>query len=432
MSERTAGVPTLPGRAARLVGATALRVDGDGPVARAAAAHLAAAGYAHVDLGSGTGPGVLARVTRRGPDGTWRPVAFAVAGARGVLVGPRNRDADIVLECAARAAVHRDGDDAVAGLPGALVGEQLAHAVLASTARTVGGGPVARWPEYLVTTPDLATRPRTLVGLRALGPGGRPVRPDAWDGRPGPDEREGVVLDRLAPLWDAVLGVVAAPLPLDLPQVPVGLAAVVDDDGRTRGGVGWTTAAARLDAVLAALRPVAGGSATGWALGLGASAGAARAEAVARLVDRTGADWRERDPGTAVRGAEVAALRAVLVRSAGAPVRVVHAAGPGGLRRVDVLDRTGTLIGRAVAPGSGAAAGGALLRAAGRLRWSDARLVTPEPDLDPLDTRSAAVRDGLDAWARTAVAAGELRLRVPDGAERWAGAGLHAVAASWT
>jgi hypothetical protein len=442
------GVPALahletiarrPVAAARLVAATTLRVVGNGPAARSAVAHLAAAGYAEVLPESREEPALLARVERQEADGRWSPVAFAVGDARTVLVGPRNRDGEPALERAALLALARHGDPgAVAdGGPGTLVGAQLALAVLASSARAEEVPPVGRvepaWPEYLVTTGGLETETRTLVGLGRLTLEGPSVRLDAWTWGDGHDEQsDPAALDRLEPVWDPVLGVVGRPLPLDLPQLPVGLAAIVDDEGRTRGGIGTTTAAARLDALLTALRSVA--AAPSGALGLGTSPEAARAEALARLVARSGLRWQAVRPDPDRIGADARLLHAALVLHLPEPPIVAHAETATGLHRVDVRDANGDLLGRAFATGAGAAAHGALLRAVGRFQWtgSDAGLVSREPDLDTLDTRTPGVRRQLDAWACTAVAAGILTLVLPTGAEAWASVGLHTAVASWT
>lgn len=431
-------VARRPVAASRLVAATTLRVTGNGPVARAAAAHLAAAGYADIVDQVRTEPDVLARVERRGPDGGWEPVAFAVGDTRTVLVGPRNRDADAALEheaCAVLAGGPVPGAPGTETLLGTLVGAQLALVVLGSSARVADGTPPGRWPQYLVTTGGLVSEPRTLVGLRRLALDGRQVAVEGWAQVAGHDEHgDPAALDRLEPVWDTVLGGVGQPLPLDLPQLPVGLAAIIDDEGRACGGIGATTAAARLDVVLTALRPVAGDPTTGVSLGLGTSAEAARAEAVARLVDRSDLSWRSVQPDPADLGIDVRRLHAALTLQFAEPVTVAHAETATGLYRVEVRDMAGELLGRAVATGAGAAAHGALLRAAGRAQWatSAADLVPRNPHLDALDTRTSAVRTQLDAWARAAVAAGTVVIVVPDGADDWAGVGLHAALASWT
>lgn len=477
-------VTRRPGAAARLVATTTLRVTGDGPVAHDVATHLGAVGYAHVETQPGA-PGdlggyLLARVERRACDGTWHPVAFALGDARTVVVGPGNRDTDDEVEAAALARLtrgttvsgaqprstgpqpgHHAGPQAgshsgqtgilPAVPPGdlpaapsardplttALVAAQLALAVLASTGRAVEDGPPARWPELLVTTDGVVSEQRTHVALPRLTRAGHLVDVDAWPAsRPHDEHGDPAALERLAPVWDSVLGVIGEPLPLDLPQLPAGLAALVDDDGRTLGGVGATTAAARIDAALGALREVASGPAAdvGGTLGLGTSASAARADAVARLAERSDLGWRPLWRRIETLGADVRSLHLTLTRHLGRPVSVSLSASEVGLHRVDVRDPDGELLGRAVASGAGAAAHGALLRAVGRAQWqaSGTHLVDRDPLIDVLDTRSPAVRTQIDLWALSAVATGALQLVVPERAGDWATVGLHAVVASWT
>ena len=391
------------------------------------------------------------------------PVAFAGRDLRTVLVGPRNRDADAALELAALDRLARpavsDGPAGPAGpagsdVPGApavdrapaapgpllgvLVGAQLALAMLGSTARAArdGSAPGTR-PEYLVTTGGLVSEPHPHVTLPRLTDHGRPLDVDSWrSGVPHDENGDPAALDLLEPVWDSVLGVVGQPLPLDLPQLPVGLAALVDDEGCTLGGVGTTTAAARLDVVLGALRVVAGGppGALRGSLGLGMSAAAARADAVCRLVHRSDLPWSPAPLDTATLGADVRRLHAALTLQLARPVSITLTVLGRGLHRADVTTADGEPLGRAVAVSAGAATQGALLRAVGLTQWqrSGAHLVAPDPEVDVLDTRTAAVRTEVDTWARAAVAAGALRLVGPDRSEGWAAVGLHAAVASWT
>jgi len=441
-------VTRRPAAAARLVASTTLRVTGDGPVAHAVGAHLAAAGYARV-LGQPTtsnpavahAPNVLARVERLGAGDAWHGVAFALGDSRTLVVGPGNRDADACLEVAALARLARLGAPeepaAPESLPAALVGAQLALAVLASTARACDGTAPGRWPEYLVTSDGLVSEPRTHVALPRLVHEGRALDVDAWTSGAAHDEHgDAAALRRLEPVWDPVLGLVGEPMSLDLPQLPVGLAALVDDDGRTLGGVGTTTAAARLDAALDALRLPADGPVGHLAgsLGLGVSASAARADAVARLVERSDLGWRPVWRDLASMRPDVRRLHVALTRHLARPVTVSLHASEVGLHRVDVRDLDGDLLGRAVAADESAATRGALLRAVGLTQWqeSGAGLVPAEPAIDVLDTRSPDVRRQVDRWARAAVATGALHLVEPERAGDWATVGVHAVVASWT
>ncbi|UJP40523.1 hypothetical protein [Cellulomonas palmilytica] len=405
---------------------------------------------------------VLARVERQAADESWRPVAFAAGDARTVVVGPCDRDADERLEAAALERVARSGgheppgttgdrsaprpgvrpqgpgeDDEAPSAPEALlaelVGAQLALATLDSSAREVEPAPPAPAPRYLVTTSGLVSERRPHVALPRLGRDGRVLDVDAWATRDVPADP--VALARLEPVWDPVLGAVGEPLPLDLPQSPVGLAALVDDEGRTLGGIGTTTAAARVDVVLDALRVPAGPAVhRAGSLGLGVAAAAARADAVARLVERSDLGWRPVPLDQLTLDAQASRLHTSLTRRLGVRVGVGLARSSSGLCRVDVRDADGELLGRAVATSPAAAAAGALLRAVGLAQWqsSQAALVTPDPVLDVLDTRSAPVRAEVDAWARAAVAAGAVQLVEPDRADGWGGVGVHAAVASWT
>ncbi|CAM5786735.1 hypothetical protein [Cellulomonas persica] len=459
-----------------------MRVTGDGPVARAVAAHLEAVGYGHVvtqPSAPGAGdrvPHLLARVERLCADDTWHDVAFAFGDARTTIVGPRNRDTDAEVEAAALARLARQGASgrptatspggtahgtASSTTPGttpafapvsapvpapapahdpltvALVAAQLALAVLDSTGRLVEDGDPQRWPELLVTTDGIVSELRLHVALPRLSRDGRALDVDAWSAsEPHDDHGDPAAIARLEPLWDTVLGLVGEPLPLDLPQLPAGLAAIVDDDGRTLGGVGATTAAARLDVALGALRVAADGPVghLPGMLGLGTSAAAARVDAVARLVERSDLGWRPLWREVETLGADVRSLHVALTRHLGRPVTMSISASEVGLHRVDVRDPDGELLGRAVASGVGAAAHGALLRAVGLAQWqtSGAHLVTPDPVIDVLDTRSPTVRVQLDLWARSAVETGALLLVVPERADDWRTVGLHAVVASWS
>jgi len=443
-------VARRPAAAARLVATTTLRVTGTGPVAATAAAHLLAAGYPEVVTRAEEPPRapatprtgsarLLARVERLGPDDAWHPVAFAAGDERTVLVGPRDRDADALGEAAALARVGRadadDGPPAPQTLLGTLVGAQLALAVLGSSARAADGTTPPRWPSYLVTSGGLVSEPRTHVVLPRLGADGRVLDVDAWaDTAAGGSDV--LALERLEPVWDPVLGAVGEPLPLDLPQLPVGLAALVDDEGRTLGGIGTTTAAARLDAVLGALRVVAAGPTghPGGSLGLGTTPAAARADAVARLVERSDVGWRPAPVDRGALGPGSRRLAAALTRQLGVPALVTLAVAGTGLRRADVRDRDGALLGRAVATTTGPAVHEALLRAVGLVQWqsSHASLVAPDPVLDVLGTRTPAVLAEVDGWACAAVASGALQVVEPRHADGWGTVGVQAAVASWT
>lgn len=448
-------VARRPAAAATLVGVTPLRVRGAGPVARSAAEHLVRAGYAQVTLESGSDDDAAAdavHVDRLAPDGAWYPVAFAMSAGATTVLGPRNRDADASLEAAVRA---RLGERAAAdepAAPHALVGTQLALVVLTATARAADGRPGPRaWPEYLVTTSGLVSEPHPHAILPPLaapaadpGPataGPAPTADDEardWTPPAGfphhadqadvPDED---ALTRLAPAWDPVLGVVAEPVLLDLPQRPVGLAALVDAEGRTRAGIGTGTAAARLDAVLAELRAVAGEPA-GWTTGLGTSTDAARVDAAVRLVERAELGWQPHRLQAPAYGL-VAQQRLDVVAGVLGYAPHVALAAAAGLCRVDVRAADGTLLGRAVATTPGAAATGALLRAAGTLQWrtSHTALVTTTPEVDPLDTRSPGVREQVAQWL-AGPGAQLVRVAVPAAARSWQGVGLRAVVAAWT
>ncbi len=492
-------VTRRPAAAARLVATTTLRVRGSGPVVRSVVAHLNAAGYARVVEQREPAARALARVERQAADLTWRPVAFAAGDARTVVVGPCDRDADAGLEAAVLERVARGSalepvvePDTTAGTgtgtgtgiesgietgietgieagthtgihtgtrPGTdtgvrtgtadaggapvpsvpetllaeLVGAQLALAALDSSAREVEPAPPAPAAHYLVTTSGLVSERHPHVTLPRLGRDGRVLDVDAWAVRDV--VADPVALARLEPVWDPVLGVVGEPLPLDLPQAPVGLAALVDDEGRTLGGVGTTTAAARVDVVLDALR-VATGPAVHRAgsLGLGVAAAAARADAVARLVERSDLGWRPAPLDRTRLDAQAHRLHTSLTRRLGERAAVGLAVSGTGLCRVDVRDADGGLLGRAVATSPAAAAAGALLRAVGRVQWHESQvtLVPTDPVLDVLDTRTASVRTEVDAWARAAVAAGAVQLVEPDHADGWGGVGVHAAVASWT
>lgn len=440
-------VTRRPGAAARVVAATTVRVTGEGPVAHAVAAHLGALGYACVLMKTYTpehvaprASHVLARVERLGPDDAWHDVAFAVGDARTTVVGPRNRDADTGLEDAVLGRLSRfcvpDAPPDPEPLSAALVAAQLALAVLASCGRAVEDDDPPVWPEYLVTTDGVVSEPRPHVALPRLAHDGRVLGVDAWTtSEPHDEHGDPAALEGLSPVWDTALGLIGEPLPLDLPQLPAGLAALVDDEGRTLGGVGSTTAAARLDAAFAALRPVANGPAGHLAgmLGLGTSACAARADAVARLVERSDLGWRPVWREIESFGADVRSLHVALTRHLARPVSVALSASEVGLHRVDVRAPDGELLGRAVACSAGAAAHGALLRAVGFAQWqtSGACLVGRNPVIDVLETRASAVRTQLDRWARAAVGEG-LRLVVPERAVDWHRLGVHAVVASWT
>lgn len=445
---------------------------------------LGRAGFRDVRTDTGPGAGVLL-TARVGVPGC-RESLHLIAAGHGVWVsGPRDApgDADLARRVrrwfdglgASAAETAEAGDSGDAGdasdlaITRSLVAAQLALALVAHAARSVGGpgtpphdvpgsGGAASGaltdPEFMVTTDELISEPHPFVALPALGEGGPDAASPPWPTPPPPVSAPAPSLperlEGVAHLWDRVFGPVGEPVPGDLPQLPVGLARVERSVVR---GCGTTTAEARLDALLTALGAVAwpggpdggrppdgassatapddaavsatdaeGSGPAGVGRGLGLTLPAAVGAAVGDLALRTDAGWKDTGPPPPL-SAPARRLWAALTLRFGvaASARVQEWDGTG-LLRVEVRAPDGALLGRSVSPDADAAVREALTRAVADAALDDGSVAVSA-------TRTAPVLASLTRWA---AASGRVAVGQPTHAEEWAARGVYAAVASWT
>jgi hypothetical protein len=412
---------------------------------------LERAGFREVRADTGPGTGALL-TTRLSVPGREEALHLVDAGHGVWVSGPRNTSADPGLVERVRAWFEGLG---AAGAPGAgegpglavtrsLVAAQLALALVAEVARGTDGddGPEGPDdPEFMVTTDELVSEPHPFVALPVLDP--RVEEPLPAGGAVPEEVPE--QLDSVTHLWDRVFGPVGEPRPDELDQLPVGLARV----GRSPVvGAGATTAAARLDALVAALHTVAwpegagrgagtGGLARGGGslgLGVGLTPAAAVGEAVGDLVVGAGDRWKDVDPPEPM-SATARRLWAALTLRFGQDARLGWQELDGtGLWRVLVLDPAGDLLGASAAPGADAAAQEALLRAVARVQYArGAGGAAPGGAAGggpaTTGTRTGGVASALARWAGET---GLVRVYAPGGADAWARRGVYTAVAVWT
>ncbi|MCY9786296.1 hypothetical protein KIK06_20590 [Nocardiopsis sp. EMB25] len=322
-------------------------------------------------------------------------------------------------------------EEAALGITRSLVAAQLALALVAHVARCANGpqdspaepgpGEVPESdPEFMVTTDDLVSEPHPFVAPPALDPvRTTPFAPGGLDGTPpaeAPDQ-----LDAVAHLWDRVFGPVGAPLPGDLPQLPVGLARVERSD---LVGCGLTTAQARVDALLGGLhatawrhRPREGGDG-GRGLGLTplAAVGAAVGDLV--LTDRADA-WKDVEPPSL--SAPARRLWAALTLRFGVSARLRVRAWEG-LWLTTLLTPQDVLLGAATAADPDACVREALLRAVAGAQATHGSVVRSAARTDPATA-------SLARWCRET---GLVRVEEPDGARDWRRHGVFAAVARWS
>ncbi|OLT28649.1 hypothetical protein BJF83_14835 [Nocardiopsis sp. CNR-923] len=359
-----------------------------------------------------------------------------IATGRGVwLSGPRTASASTELvervqDWLRERAPERDRPPLAAsavGITGSLVAAQLALALVAHVARLADGPPsdptgsgpgTAADPEFMVTSDDLVSEPHPFVCPPVLDPDRTaPLGPpEADDAAPeAPD-----LLEAVAHLWDRVFGPVGAPVPGDLPQLPVGLARV---DRSDLVGCGFSTAQARVDALLGGL------SATAWrrrpregdgGLGLGLTSASAVGAAVADLVlnDRA-VDWKDVEPPSL--SAPARRLWAALTLRFGVPARLRVRVWEG-LWLTAVLGPGDAVLGAGTAADLDACVREALLRAVAGAQTPHGRVVRAA-------ARTDAATSSLTRWRRET---GLVRVEEPHGAPDWRRRGVFAAVARWS
>jgi len=488
-----------PFAALRALADSTVRVRSECPLLEAEVRRaLGRAGFREVHADTGPGAGVLL-TARIGVPGRGESPYLVAAGDGVWLSGPRDAPGDAALvervrEWFGGSAPDGTGTGSGSGaglaITRALVAAQLALALVAHVARAVdepvdpGPGPAAddgtsSDPEFMVTTDELVSEPHPFVALPPLGegrPGGPMSAPWPAPPPPGPVPPSSLPerLDRVTHLWDRVFGPVGEPAPGDLPQLPVGLARVARSDVH---GCGFTTAEARLDALLTALgsvawpgvpargtspgtggdtrsevrgsasrgdggrargdvsgdgaravgrRPGAEPSGTGWTApvgrGLGLTLPAAIGASVGDLVLGTDTGWKDIGPPEPM-SAPARRLWAALTLRFGvsASTRFRELDGTG-LLRVDVVGADGAPLGTGVSADADGATREALLRAVANAALADGAVAVAA-------TRTPQVVAALTRWAATS---GRVRVGEPERAPEWAARGVYAAVASWT
>lgn len=422
-----------PVAAARYAATSELRVSGPAGTADRVVEWLRDVGVDNVTTCGDPGDPTGAVVERREPGGGWSLLAFAATSGEAAVVGPTNRRGTRELYDDARqlaVAQGRQGpDDELAEV---LRASQLVLCVLDSLAAGLSADSETQWPEYFVSAGGFVSERHTRISLPELDPD----RTADAGTRYGPSTREPTeALDEFVDLWDPVTGIIGEPLPGDLDQIPVG-AAVSRGRDCHHYGTGITTAAARIDAMFAALRHERIRGRTNATVGIGLTAEQARADAAIRLVAQFASSWHHEmwEGQTATDRAR--RLHAAITLRAGLPI-VVDVAEKDSLVRFRIREIDGEeTIGTCLAPDMDAAVEGALLRAAGwaqtisrprRDRDTSHGATTPIVSRDPLESRSSAVVESVGRW----LPGSGILWSVPEGADVWARAGLVAVSARW-
>ncbi|MET9798242.1 hypothetical protein [Nocardiopsis alba] len=398
------------------------------PAAEAARA-LERAGFGTVRVDSEGAPESPLLLTTRWEPAEGEPVEHLIASGGGLwLAGPRDRPAgpDLIEPLRRWFTSRKDTangtapDEAATRLVHTLVCAQLALALVAHVARDAEGAAPAEDAEFMVTTDELVSEPRVFSVLSALNPEVTGPIP-GWEAAEPPEVP--ALLDEVTHLWDRVFGPVDEPRPGSLPQLPVGLAR-----SGTVVGCGPTTAEARLDALLRALRPEVWLPTTApVGLGLGLTPETAIGAAVADLALRTPGDrWKDAAAPDLSPGSR-RLWAALTLRLGVAASLVVHATDDGGLHRARVLTETeGELLGEGVAPHPDTAVQEALLRAVASARLAE------EPPGPPLDASGGGTSRTLSDLARWAFETRAAHLSAPEGADRLRDLGVHSAVASWS
>ncbi|MFE0268112.1 hypothetical protein ACFWZ7_13455 [Nocardiopsis alba] len=397
-------------------------------LAAEAARALVRAGVGTVRVDPEDAPESPLLLTTRWEPAEGEPAEHLIASGGGLwLSGPRDRSAgpDLVAPLRRWFASRKetsDGtapDEAASRLVHTLVCAQLALALVAHVARDAEDAAPAEDAEFMVTTDELVSEPRVFSVLSPLNPEATGPIP-VWEAAEPPEVP--ALLDSVTHLWDRVFGPVAEPRPGSLPQLPVGLAR-----SGTVVGCGPTTAEARLDALLRALRPeVWLPSAAPVGLGLGLTPETAIGAAVADLALRMpGERWKDVAAPDLSPGSR--RLWAALTLRLGVTASLVVHATDDGLHRARVLPETeGAYSGEGVAPHPDTAVQEALLRAVASARLAE------EPPGPPLDTCGGGTSRTLSDLARWAFETRAVRLSAPEGADRLRDLGVHSAVASWS